>query len=414
MRVQLFCAAFPPFGKGGGPATSELIARALTMAGHEVEVVTATDGPYEDHSRGYRVTSIGSPNIYANYWVPRPGWQKMIWHTLENFNPVAYVRARKAIRAFKPDLLATISIENVNVATWLAARKAGVPIVHFLHSYFLNCWRGSLYHKGKSCETRCTSCKLLSVGKRASAVQVDAVVGEARYIIDRHVRDGLFGDAKHYVIPSPMTDDPAPVAPAPKTLAEGQPVRIGYIGNLSVEKGVFTLAKVARRLREAYGERVRFVIAGTGREDVTEELKQAMPGDATTFLGWCKPHDFYSQVDIVVVPSQWNEPFGRVSIEPLEYALPVIVARSGGLPENVDDGVSGRIFTPGDADALTGILAGLIDDPAEYARLSRGAAERAPLYFFPAFIATLDGMVREMGQLGPAREGEREVAAERA
>jgi glycosyltransferase involved in cell wall biosynthesis len=291
----------------------------------------------------------------------------------------------------------------VNVATWLAARKAGVPIAHFLHSYFLNCWRGSLYHNDKSCETRCTSCRVLSVGKRASAVQVNAVVGEARYIIDRHVRDGLFGDAKHYVIPSPMTDDPAPVPPAPKTLAPGQPVRIGYIGNLSVEKGVFTLAAAARRLREAYGDRVRFVIAGTGRDDVTEDLKKAMPADATTFLGWCKPVDFYSQVDVVVVPSQWNEPFGRVSIEPLEYALPVIVARSGGLPENVDDGVSGRVFTPADVDELTGLLSGLIDDPAEYARLSRGAAERAPLYFFPAFIATLDKMVREMGGV-PAKQ----------
>lgn len=411
MRIQLFCAAFPPFGKGGGPATSELIARALAQAGHEVEVVTASDRPHEDNSKPYRVISMGSPNIYADYWQPRPSWKKMIWHIAENFNPVAYVRARKALRRFKPDVVATISIENVNVATWLAARKQGVPIAHFLHSYFVICWRGSLYKDDKLCVSRCGSCRKLSVGKEAMAKYVDAVVGESRFITQRHVEEGVFADIPALTVPSPMTDAPEPVKPEPRTQTRNPWLTVGFLGNVAPEKGVFTLAAAARRLRESHGLNVRFKLGGTGRESVMEELRKAFPEDSVEFLGWCKAPDVYNSVDVVVVPSQWNEPFGRVSIEPLEYALPVIVARSGGLPENVEDGVSGRVFTPGDDAELARILAELVDDPAVYARLSRGAAERADLYSFPRFVDAIDRTMREVAAMEPGKRLKAKTAA---
>jgi glycosyltransferase involved in cell wall biosynthesis len=400
MRIQLFCAAFPPFGKGGGPATSELIARALVESGHVVEVITATDEPYEDLSRPYRVLSIGSPNIYADYWKERPGWKKMIWHVAENFNPIAYVRTRKAMRAFKPDLIGTISIENVNVATWLAAKHQKVPVAHFLHSYFLNCWKGALYKNGHACVTRCGSCKLLSVGKRASAVNVQAVVGETHFIVDQHIRDGLFGDIPKYIIPSPMNDNFQPVPAVPRKGRIGKKLSVGYIGNISPEKGVFTLADAAVRLQTSHPDMFEFTIGGTGKDEVVEELRQRFPA-GTQFMGWCKPNDFYAKVDVVVVPSRWNEPFGRVSIEPLEHGIPVIVARSGGLPENVDDGVSGMIFEAGNDMELADALAQLADRPGMLERLAQGAARQAGNYTFPTFITALDKMVREVGKLPP-------------
>ncbi|CAN5253596.1 glycosyltransferase family 4 protein [soil metagenome] len=400
MRIQLFCAAFPPFGKGGGPATSELIARALVESGHVVEVITATDAPYEDLSRPYRVLSIGSPNIYADYWQERPSWKKMIWHVTENFNPIAYFRTRRVMRAFKPDLVGTISIENVNVATWLAAKHQKVPVVHFLHSYFLYCWKGSLYKNDKNCTTRCGSCKLLSVGKRASAVNVQAVVGETHFIIDQHVRDGLFADIPKFVIPSPMNDNFHPVPAIPRQGRIGEKLSIGYIGNISPEKGVFTLADAAMRLEASHPGVFTFKVGGTGKDVVVDELKARFPV-GTEFLGWCKPNDFYAKVDVVVVPSRWSEPFGRVSIEPLEHGIPVIVARSGGLPENVDDGVSGMVFEPGDDAGLARALAQLADSPGMLERLAQGAARQAGHYSFPGFITALDKMVKAVSALKP-------------
>lgn len=392
MRVQLICAAFPPFGKGGGPATSALIARGLVAAGHEVEVVTASDAPLDERRDGYRVHSIGSPNLYADYWTRHPAWQRVVWHMLENFNPRAYRRVRRAIRAFRPDVLATVSIENVNVASWAAARAEGLRPVHFLHSHFLLCWRGSMFRGGARCAGRCGSCRALSAGKTRLSRLVGTVVGESRAVIDTHRAHGLFAGADSVVLPTPARPVGTPAQGA--TRPRGGPLTIGYIGTISGEKGVETLARAARMLALRHPGAVRFLVAGSGDAAIETRLRAIFPADATRFLGWADPDAFYAEVDVVVVPSEWDEPYGRVSVEPLGHGVPVVAARSGGLVENVDDGVSGLTFAPGDADDLAAVLDRLVAEPGWVAALSRGAAARAPLYGFDPFVAKLDALVR--------------------
>ncbi|WP_375397603.1 glycosyltransferase [uncultured Sphingomonas sp.] len=393
MRILLVCAAYPPFGKGGGPATSAAIARALAAAGHEVEVITASDTPLDEQHEGYRVRSIGSPNIYADYWTRRPAWQRLLWHMLENGNPRAYVRMRAAMRAFAPDLVATASIENVNVATWLAARRLGIPVLHFPHSYFVLCWRGTMFRGGRRCTRRCTDCRIASLGKERFARHVGTVVGESRFVVDRHREHGVFVDARRLTIPTPIPlPVPLPAAPA-RALRAAAPVTIGYIGNISVEKDLATLARATRRLIDRVGDRARVVVAGSGAEPLVATLRALFP-PGTTFLGWTDPADFYRQVDLVVVPSAWDEPYGRVSVEPLAYGIPVVAARAGGLPENVVEGVSGHVFTPGDDAGLAVILERLVTDPDALHRLSAGALARAGDYGAAAYVARLDAAVR--------------------
>jgi len=398
VRVHLICAAFPPFGKGGGPVASELIARALVLAGHEVEVLTVSETPYEDNRGAYWVRSIGSPNIYANYWRPNAPWKKLIWHVLENFNPVALIRVWNRLRRFRPDLVMTVSVENINVATWVAAKLRGLPLVHVLQSYFIICWRGSLYRNNANCDKICASCRLLSFGKKLSAKCVDAVVGETHFVISAHIKAGAFRKARQYVIPGPV--DPAGTAAFEPNVAPARngTLTIGYLGNISPEKGLGTLAEAARRLFGTHAGRVRFRIAGSGAEDYVAEIRSRFPPQTTEFVGWTDASKFYRTVDVVVVPSLWKEPFGRVSIEPLAYGVPVLVARSGGLPENIEDGVSGIVFSPGDDAELARHLAQLFSDRPRLERLSKGARERAKIYEFSRFSHSLNRLVGEIGE----------------
>src|SRR5262249_6959270 len=140
MRILLICAAFPPFGKGGGPASSELLAHGLVNRGHAVRVLTVAGQDATDVQNGIEVKTIKSLNVYWDYWKPNPLAAKVAWHVLENFNPYALTRMRLEMREFSPDIVATIGIENVNVATWLAARLEGIPVSHMIYSYFLMCW----------------------------------------------------------------------------------------------------------------------------------------------------------------------------------------------------------------------------------------------------------------------------------
>lgn len=78
--------------------------------------------------------------------------------------------------------------------------------------------------------------------------------------------------------------------------------------------------------------------------------------------------------DIVVVPSRY-ESFGLVAVEAMMFGKPVVSTRVGGIPEVVQDGVTGLLVAPGDAEALAAALRRLCEDPALRERM--GAAGRA-------------------------------------
>jgi glycosyltransferase involved in cell wall biosynthesis len=87
--------------------------------------------------------------------------------------------------------------------------------------------------------------------------------------------------------------------------------------------------------------------------------------------------------DVVAVPSTAPDPLPNSALEAAAAGCPVVAADHGGLPEIVRDGISGRLVTPGDAEALAGAVRSLIDDPAEARRLGAAAAEDVRVRFAP-------------------------------
>jgi glycosyltransferase involved in cell wall biosynthesis len=367
MRILLACAAFPPLVKGGGAITSFLYAKALVGAGHEVRCVNVQgDEDRIEEYEGVTVHRLPSLNIYWNYYEPRPAWKKLVWHALENFNPRAFGVMRREIRDFRPDILVTISTENINVAAWAAARAEGIPAVHSPQSYFLMCWRGSMFRKGNNCTTQCIDCKTLSPGKRYLSQFVDGVHGETQFIVDAQLRLGYFANAITAVIPGGVDQ----IHEVERRI-DGATLRVGFIGAHTPNKGIETIALAARRL--SANANIEFVIAGSGDEAYTSQLKQLFPRGNTQFLGWVDPKRFFPAISFIVTPSLWNEPAARVMSEAMSYGVPVVGARSGGIPEIVQDGINGFVFTPGDADQLAAIIARLDQDRALLESLVAGA-----------------------------------------
>jgi glycosyltransferase involved in cell wall biosynthesis len=373
MRILLACAAYPPAGKGGGPAASESIARALSALGHSVHVVTVADEDTRESRDGIEIQTLPSLNVYWNYWNSNPAYKKLAWHALENGNPRAFLRMRREIARVQPDVVMTISCENINVATWLAARALGVPTAHVVQSHFLLCWRGTMFRGDKNCARQCLECRSTSVGKRLLSQLVDGVVAESRHMLDRHAEAGYFIRARQQVIPAAID---WPVRSEPRMQTEG--VRIGYIGMVTPNKGVETLARAAAHLGEAVP--FDYLIAGDGPAAYAKKLSAIFPQGRSRFLGWSDPADFYPAIDVLVVPSLWDEPFGRVCIEAFAHGIPVVAARSGALPEIVEVDKSGLTFAPGDDRGLADCLRKLAQDRDTLARLQAGAAERCRHY----------------------------------
>lgn len=392
MRVLLLCAAFPPQGKGGGPIGSALIARGLAGLRHEVRVVTVADDETFTSSDDLEVKTIRPLNIYWNYWRPNPAYKKVVWHSLENFNPRSLVRMRREIRAYDPDIVVTISVENINVATWMAARLEGKPVAHLIQSPFLMCWKGSMTRNGRNCPKQCADCRVFSMGKKALSRYVDGATAETRFMLDLHLEKGYFPNALSRVIPGAVD---FPDSATGHRCDDHDPLRVGYIGVHTVDKGLGTLSEAAHGLAQR-GATVRFYIAGDEPSKSTERWRDRFPPSNTRFFGWMRPEKFFQKIDLLVVPSIFLEAFGRVSVEAMRCGVPVICSRAGGLSENVREGKNGLTIAPGDHVDLMNKISILAADRNRLARMGDYAAQYADRFRLDAVASAFTDFLSDV------------------
>jgi glycosyltransferase involved in cell wall biosynthesis len=85
----------------------------------------------------------------------------------------------------------------------------------------------------------------------------------------------------------------------------------------------------------------------------------------------------YRGADVVVFPSEWEEPFGIVPLEAMACGVPVVATGTGGSGEFLHDGVNCLLFRAGDATALAGAVTRLAEDPALRSKIVAGGTRTA-------------------------------------
>ena len=154
-------------------------------------------------------------------------------------------------------------------------------------------------------------------------------------------------------------------------------VRMLYLGKLSKEKGVDDLVSAAIRLKREI-DAFDVVFYGNGdRAPFVRRCRDEGMESHISFHGWIdgvQKSDAFLHADIFVLPS-YNESMPMGILEAMAYELPVVATSVGGIPDMVEDGVSGFLVAPGDIEALADRLARLISD--EPLRRHMGRAGRA-------------------------------------
>ncbi len=106
--------------------------------------------------------------------------------------------------------------------------------------------------------------------------------------------------------------------------------------------------------------------------------------------------------DAIVHASVYPEPFGRVIVEGMLAQRPVIASRAGGVPELVQDGETGLLFTPGDPRALAQAIESTRRDPAAAAaRVARARAVALSRFTVDAMVAGVRGILAELTSSRP-------------
>lgn len=145
------------------------------------------------------------------------------------------------------------------------------------------------------------------------------------------------------------------------------------------EKGFGDLLEAARLLLERE-QNIQFVLVGEGadRERFMKQAEEFAIADRVTWTGLIRDpfaEGVYEAADIVCQVSRWEEAFGQVISEAMACGKPVIGTRVGGIPEVIDDGVSGFLIARADVNALAEKIQQLASDKT--LRQKMGAAGSA-------------------------------------
>jgi glycosyltransferase involved in cell wall biosynthesis len=294
-------------------------------------------------------------------------------------------------------------------------KKYGVRFVSTLHYYTMSCAKKNLMHaarvNGELIETACSGpgiAKCLActsrhygemtgaitpaanlVGARAPRRRAATIVADSDAVArgNRIAPDGR----RVVVIPNFLSDDavtPSTVDSLTSQLPEGD--FILFAGDLRPMKGLDVLLAAYAGLRES----IPLILIGKSWPDTPT----ALPAGVVVHDRWPNVAviEAFRRSAIAVAPSVWAEPFGIVVIEAMAGGTPVVASGIGGIPEIIQDGISGLLVPPGDAPALREALAGLIADPARRRAMGEAARLRSRDFAASTVVPNLEHLYRQL------------------
>jgi glycosyltransferase involved in cell wall biosynthesis len=308
------------------------------------------------------------------------------------YAPDAVASFSRLLSEFQPDIVHTHELYPL-ISPWILrrCREAGVLVVHSCYDYRLTCPVATHYIRGELCD-RCRGGKeYWATLKNCRGSLPESLAFSLRSAVAR--KAGLFErNVDHYIVASDharcwlvselgidaervSANPPAVDAPATAT----DPRRGGYIayaGRFVEEKGVELLIEAARR--------ADLPVRLAGNETSHPAIRPGDPVDCVLTPTRDDLNAFYRNARMLVVPSRWREVFGLVAAEAMGHGVPVVAARTGGLPEVVVDQETGLLFEPNDVDGLVDRVRRLWADDDLCLRLGAAGRARVQTEYSPA------------------------------
>ena len=150
-----------------------------------------------------------------------------------------------------------------------------------------------------------------------------------------------------------------------------------HVSNFRPVKRVTAAIEVFRQIHAAVPARLLMVGDGPDLAEATEQAKAAGLGDAVRFLGDQEQVvPLLSVSDLFLMPSA-QESFGLAALEAMACEVPVVASSVGGVPELVEDGVTGILCPPDDLAAMANASIRLLTDEKLHSRMAQAARKRA-------------------------------------
>ena len=265
----------------------------------------------------------------------RGGYQKMLFHIFELFNFVSFLDLWRVTKKEDFRFIFFHNPRGFSFAIWICAILRGIPFCLVNHDYYNLCLNSCFFKKNAgTCRNQCVSCRTFRFIPWLLHFFSDFAIFLSLNQKKIFNAQGWFLGKKAFIVP-PSVDTGRY---KPKNAFTH---KIGFIGRLDSTKGVNDFLLLCKLLKYSdltfYIQAFKsdpFLLYYKSKSADIKNLKWVHKGNLT----------FLREIDFLVAPSQWEEPFGRVFLESLSVGTPCIGYRRGAIAEIMTKDLS--IFLP--------------------------------------------------------------------
>ncbi|GLC29709.1 glycosyltransferase family 4 protein [Clostridium omnivorum] len=357
MKIVLVNSYYYPIILGGAEYSVKKLAEVLVKNHHEVIVICADNKNSIEFINGVKIYRMKVHNLISVNKNKKHNKVIMKMHRLLDFcNIFNYKMFKNVLVSEKPDLIHTNGLYEITPIVWIVARKLRIPIVHTLRDYYLLCRHVNMRHiqDNSECKAPSWGCKIYRLINKFLCGKVNAVTAPSKVTINCFLKAGFFRNIEHAVIENATEFDMEKLVALKKqrlNKSRTDEITFVFLGTLSENKGILWLLDTFNKITD---KRFKLKIAGKGplEKYVVEFCKKHENVEFLGFLGAEELNTLLYNSDVLICPSMWEEPFGRVILDAYCALMPVIVSDMGALPSLVVEGVTGSVVKHGDVEEL--------------------------------------------------------------
>lgn len=426
-RILICTNAYPPNFVGGAELMAHEQALALTRLGYVVHVFAGDpDAPRERYSRhddvyeGIRIHRIAlTPEDYSPEY-------------LNFLHPAVEAHFCSILTDFEPDIVHCHNLMGLSAKLPLFARQQGAGIVCTLHDFWGFCLRNTAMRSNASACTNIAECQIClprihdgskrSIPMKArkdflalALAQIDCFIAPSHFVARRYSEAGFPKERITVIRNGIAVNRFSHPRMAPSTHS-AHALRITFAGHFGAHKGVATLIEAL-----ALTSNTVLQLVGTGPEQkvYAERITTLGLENRVQFLGKVAPADMpgiYACSDLVILPSIWPENQPVCLMEAMAAGVPVVASRLGGIPELIEHGVNGLLFSAGDAHDLAKQITRMALEPAFRQAAGKAGKQRVAMHDHDRQALLLTAIYDRISaplHLDQNNEGRRDIAIER-
>jgi len=376
-KILVVSQLFPPYFIGGSEIVAYEQSKRLKEMNFEMRVFA---GKHDNRKRRHRITEEN-----RDFKITR-----IVLHDVD-FDPdfasidkkTVQEAFRRELYAFAPDVVHFHNIYSLSIKMVDECHKRHIPTVMTLHDFWGICFKNVLLaDNGSICDRKdgnCVYCQKRLNLEDGGSINVhdrnrlfldylnrlDLLIAPTKYLAQKFCNAGVLEDKVKLIRYGIDTSRFSNIEKK-----RSKKIRFAYIGSMYAHKGLGLLLKGLSLLSSDEKEKISLSIIGSGEASYIDYCKALIRQmGINRYIRFCgktpngKIQHAYRDIDVLIIPSVWPENSPVTILEALAAGTPVLASNVGGIPELVEDGVTGYLYRHDEPLQLARNIRKIIHDP---------------------------------------------------